>query len=51
MAFCFGKMEKYQNAIISYKYLLALAWTCKSLEAELCAYQGLATMHLYLGNI
>ena len=51
MAYCFGKLEKYENGIICYKYMLALAWTCKSLEAEHCAYEGLATMHLYLGNI
>ena len=44
-------MEKYENAIICFKYMLALAWTCKSIEAELMAYEGLAAMHLYLGNI
>lgn len=51
MAFCFSKLEKYENAIISYKYMLALAWTCKSQESEIFAYQGLARMHLYMGNI
>lgn len=51
MAFCFQKIEKYENAVICYKYMLALAWTCKSMEAELSAYEGLALMHLYLGNI
>ena len=51
MAHCFSKMEKYENAIICFKYMLALAWTCKSIEAELMAYEGLAAMHLYLGNI
>ena len=51
MAYCFSKTEKYENAIICFKYMLALAWTCKSIEAELMAYEGLAAMHLYLGNI
>ena len=51
MAFCFFKVEKYEDAIICYKHLLALAWTTKSFEAELAAYEGLASMHLYLGNI
>ena len=51
MAHCFAKLEKYEHAIISYKYMLALAWTCKSQESEFFAYQGLARMHLYLGNI
>ena len=51
MGFCFSKLEKYENAIICFKYMLALAWTCKSNDAELSAYEGLAAMHLYLGNI
>ena len=51
MGLCFGKLEKHESAAICYKYLLALAWTCDSLEAELCAYEGLASTHLYLGNI
>ena len=51
MGYCFSKMEKYENAIICFKYMLALAWACKSIEAELSAYEGLAAMHLYLGNI
>ena len=51
MGYCFSKVEKYENAIICFKYMLALSWTCKSIEAELSAYEGLAAMHLYLGNI
>jgi hypothetical protein len=51
MGHCFGKLEKYTNAIICFKYMLSLAWTVKSNEAELTAYEGLAMMNLYLGNI
>jgi len=51
MAHCFFKMEKYEDAVVAYKYLLALSWASKSQEIELSAYQGLARMHLYLGNI
>ena len=51
MAFCFEKIEKYESACICLKYLLALAWTCKSLEAEHLAYETLAKMHMYMGNI
>ena len=31
--------------------MLSLAWTCRSTEAELSAYEGLTRMHMYLGNI
>lgn len=51
MANCFNKLEKHSEAIICYKYLLALAWASKSQEVEIMAYQGLRRMHLYLGNI
>ena len=51
MACCFAKMEKYGDAVICYKYLLAIAWASKSQEVEMMAYQGLKRMHLYLGNI
>lgn len=51
MAFCFAKLEKYDNAIICYKYGLSIAWTIKSATAELLAYEGLSLMHMYLGNI
>ena len=51
MGFCFQKLEKYENATICFKYMLALAWTVKSRDMELAAYEGLAVMHLYLGNI
>ena len=51
MGHVFSKLEKYENAILCFKNLLALAWTSKSTEAEFCAYEGLALMHLYLGNI
>lgn len=44
MAHCFAKMEKYENAIICYKNVLALGWTIKSADAELLAYEGLALM-------
>ena len=51
MAHVFAKLEKYENACICLKYMLALSWTCKLPEAELAAYEDLARMHLYLGNI
>ena len=51
MGHCFGKLEKYENAIICFKFMLTLAWTTKSTEAELTAYEGLAMMYLYLGKI
>ena len=51
MAHTFSRMEKYENACICLKYLLALSWTCKLPEAELAAYEDLARMHLYMGNI
>lgn len=51
MAACFAKLRRYEYAIIAYKYLMALSWACKSQEVEMSTYQGLAKMHLYLGNI
>ena len=51
MSFCFQKLEKYQNAIIALKYMLCMAWACKSTEAEYSAYEGLTRMHMYLGNM
>lgn len=51
MSHCFAKMEKYENAVTCLKEMLALAWTCKLTEAELTAYENLAKMHLYMGNI
>lgn len=51
MGRCFAMLEKYEHAIISYKYMLQLAWTSKSMEAEMAAYEALGKMHLYLGNI
>lgn len=44
-------MEKYENAVTCLKEMLALSWTCKLPEAELTAYENLAKMHLYMGNI
>ena len=38
MANCFNKLEKHSEAIICYKYLLALAWASKSQEVEIMAY-------------
>lgn len=51
MGRCFAELEKYEHAIVSYKYMLALAWTSKSMEAEMAAYEALGRMHLYLGHI
>jgi tetratricopeptide (TPR) repeat protein len=51
MGHCFAKLEKYENALICFKFMLALAWATKSTEAELTAYEGLAIMNLYLGKI
>ena len=51
MGHVFSKLEKYENALLCYKNLLALAWTSRSTEAELSAYEGLAATHLYLGNV
>ena len=51
MGYTFCKMEKYESAVISFKHLLGLAWTIKSSEGELAAYEGLALMYLYLGQI
>ena len=43
--------QKFENAIVCYKYMLGMAWASKSMQAEMSAYEGLARMHLYLGNI
>ena len=51
MAMCFAKLEKYANAVICYKYLLAFAWTGKSRKTEIAVYERLSKMHLYLSNI
>lgn len=51
MAYTNSRMKKYESAILCFKHLLALAWTLKSAEAELATYEGLAAMHLYLGQI
>ena len=49
MGYVFCQIEKYHSAIIAFKYMLALAWTIKSVEGELAAYEGLAMMNLYIG--
>lgn len=51
MGHCYGKQEKYDEAIVCFKHLLALAWTTSSLEAEQAAYEALSLMHFYTGNI
>lgn len=51
MAYCFKKLERYEHAVTCFKYILAIAWTIKLPEMEFAAYEGLAQMHLYLGNI
>ena len=51
MGYAFCQLEKYESAIISFKHMLALAWTIKSCEGELAAYEGLALMYLYTGQI
>ena len=51
MGYVFCQMEKYHSAIIAFKYMLALAWTIKSVEGELAAYEGLAMMNLYIGYV
>ena len=48
---CYGKQEKYDEAIICFKHLIALAWITDSREAESAAYDALAIMHFYVGNI
>ena len=45
------QLERYDTAIISFKYLLALAWTVKSRECEYAAYEGLQRAYLYKGLI
>ena len=49
MGYTFCQLEQYENATISFKYMLALAWTVGSIEGEHAAYEGLALMYLYLG--
>ena len=51
MGHCFAKQEKYDEAIICFKHLIALAWTTNSPEAESAAYDALSIMHFYIGNI
>ena len=51
LAFTNSKMKKYEAAIICFKYMLSLAWSCKSSESELAAYEGLSMMNLYIGQI
>ena len=51
MGYAFCQLEKYESAIIAFKHMLALAWTIKSCEGELAAYEGLALMYLYRGQI
>ena len=46
-----SKMTKYDSAVLCFKFMLALAWTLRSPEAELAAYEGLAKMFLYMGQI
>ena len=49
LAYTNSKMKKYETAILCFKHLLALAWTCRSPESELAAYDGLQMMYLYQG--
>lgn len=51
MAYCFMKLEKYENAVTSLKYVLAISWTIKLTEMELAAFYGLSVLHLYMGSI
>ena len=49
MGYVYCQLEKYESAIIAFKHMLAIAWTIKSVEGELAAYEGLALMNLYIG--
>ena len=49
LGYAYCQLEKYESAIIAFKHVLALAWTIKSVEGELAAYEGLALMNLYCG--
>ena len=51
MGYCYSKQEKYDEAIICFKHLIALAWTTDSAEAESAAYDALSIMHFYTGSI
>ena len=51
LGYVYCQMEKYESAIIAFKHMLAIAWTIKSSEGELAAYEGLALMNLYCGQI
>ena len=51
MGYAFCQLEKYQSGLIAFKHMLALAWTIKSYVGELAAYEGLALMYLYTGQI
>lgn len=41
------KLERYESAVMSFKYMLAMAWTIKSSEGEFAAYEGLSLAYLY----
>ena len=49
MGYTYSHMEKYDSAMICFKFMLAIAWTIKSRDGEFAAYEGLALMNLYLG--
>ena len=51
LGYVYCQLEKYESAIIAFKYMLAIAWAIKSVEGELAAYEGLALMNLYCGQI
>ena len=51
MGYTYAHLEQYESAIIAFKHMLALAWTIKSAEGELAAYEGLTLMYLYRGQI
>jgi len=51
MAFCFSNLQKHDNAIICYKYIIQIAWTVKLREMEFSAYKGLASAYIHLGKV
>ena len=49
LGYTYIKLERYESAVMSFKFMLGMAWTIKSSEGEFSAYQGLSLAYLYQG--
>lgn len=51
LGYTYIQLERYESAVMSFKYMLALSWAVRSTEGEYAAYEGLQRAYLYQGLI